>query len=814
MKDVWRLFCSQVSALRWWLLVWLVALLAWAVARWTYLTTFRESWNAQESYWWYGILALSGLLVAAVVHLHPPAERVAGWRGWPLRPWKTPAAQFLFVLTFLVLLPGAAEMAFLLHPRLDGFTGNGMTEWLVRSLWPLPVALGLAACSRTLRRFILDALIFAAIVVAAGALRSAAGRWVSPVPASFYKTATVFRWMIPCFYGAALLVWVGVCRQWLSKTGGRAFYFLTPPLYAGVLSVLHATSHPDPDYAPAVAGDAGLAGRIRIQTRTGPQSGFNVLMQMDGLKPEETADVELWKRKLRGDDFTINDASFARMGANFGDSDWNPWSGPSGTPEFREHTIPSVITVSPDTLKRIEGKACRFEATAIVSVQRSVGLARLPFRTGAKWEESDSEVVIEFIGTASDALQRGIRGVPKDSEFVTVILSRRFGHAAERWVAVDLVHIPSGVRMHYNTVAGDTEGVMWRGRSFTHSVSGRGILCYLNDGHQRWSSGGLSTRALSHPEEFEFIVRSYEPVGKFAQEITVEGFLGPVVPPQLVPLAELAIPDLSHPQAVESFFRTLERYNPGESYDGIFQALLRCGPDVVPALTEFVLKNPNSPFLSSVTNHARELNAALFKPERPDHRLAFFKGYGRSGLFIGADPSTPENNAALLAEGKAWVKEDPDNRLNADWLYQMRNENVPALYPAIRRLVEREGTRMPWRNQLNMPGLVLPDVNSEPVSEPRGPSPATEGEFYRVSEMMTGPQESYREAVKQGKEWASRVGAVVAASRMPDSTAHLWLKAWPEVSECPSDPKAARAWVLANADRLHFNPNIRRYELR
>src|SRR5262245_15802840 len=93
--------------------------------------------------------------------------------------------------------------------------------------------------------------------------------------------------------------------------------------------------------------------------------------------------------------------------------------------------------------------------------------------------------------------------------------------------------------------------------------------------------------------------------------------------------------------------------------------------------------------------------------------------------------------------------------------------------------------------------------------------PATEGEFYGTSmPVLTGPEESDKEAVRQGKPWVPRVGFVIASSYAQDSVAGLWLNVWPEVSDCPRDAGEARAWILSNADRLQFNPGTRRYELR
>ena len=670
-----------------------------------------------------------------------------------------------------------------------------------------------------LRRFILDALIFIAVVVGVFALQSASYRWDLMITRlSIDRSFLVHRWFVPCFFGGALLVWVGICWRKVRAFQGRWFIFTAPLIYLGALIAMNAVSKGSADYVPAVTGNAELAGRISLRLRPEPRwnSGHDsasghadISVQLDGLQPDESANVELWKKRLSGEGLTIAEASDGRTfsSAHFGDEYWNPWSGSSGEAASRGRTTMNGMTVPWEKLKLLKGKPLRMEATAIVSVHRSVGVTRLPFRTGAKWEEADQEITVDFIGSVSAAARLNIKGASADSTVVASVVSRRFGHAARKpGPALDLIHKPSGFRLQLSYQSSG-----WRGREFTHSDSARLVYSSRKTG-VGWPAIGLSERASSHPEEFELIARSTVMVGSFAREVTIDGFRVLAVPGQF---AETAIPDLTSPEAVESFFRELEAYSIQESYAGFVPLMERCGPDILPALEEFVLNNPASPLINPASNHARELNKALFKPERPDHRLAFFKGYGRPGLFLGADPSTPDKNDALLAEGLAWVKEDPENRLTSSWLWQMRNEQVPALYPAIRRFLEKEGNRMPWRSWLNMPGLEPPAIVDPPmVSVPRGPSPVTEGEFYRVMLQMTGPQESYRDAVKQGKEWAPRLGAVITASETDAKTVTLWLKVWPEVSDCPSDPAAARMWIQANADRLHFNPETRRYEIR
>ncbi len=809
MKDIRHLFHSQVRALRWWLLIWLAALVAWDVARWTYLTEWRESWMRQEKDFGYALLAFITLFAAALVHLHPVARPTAGWRVWPVRRWKFLTAQALFILIFLVLLPGAAEMALLLHPKLAGFMGSGMRLWLAGSLWPLPLALGLAACSTSTRRFLLDAILVAVIFLGSGLLFRAGyslpGWWMflgtDELPAALY-------WIIPCSVSMVLLFWMGSFRRGFSKNRGRVCYLLIPLLYTVTLKGTILFNQPGTDKPPASKGDPSLATRLRLRINTGP-AGQTFL---DGLKPEETADVELWQARLEGEGFSapLQKAPSPRIRASFGDNYWNPWTGPSSWGEFEA----SNLNLSPTSasLRPPQGKVFHLQATAVISVSRSVGVARLPFREGEHWEEGGREIGIRFLGTPEEAARRGFAGFPKNVAFVTALSVRRFKEAASTWVAVDLVHLPSGIHLQGRAGETDSHDENWPPRRLhTYSAGGRGTLGYGTE-NTRWAAGGLAMRALEHPDEYVFIVRRREPVGTFSQDITTADFPGWTAPKEL---SALSLPNLEHPESVRKFLRELESIYKATSDQGVVETLIRCGPDILIPLEDFVTANPTSSLLIPVTNEARKLNKALFKAERPDHRLAFFKGYGKPGLFLGADPSTPANNAALISEGIGWMKEDPDQRLTSSWLWHIKNgKDMPELYPAILRLLKEEGRAIPWRKDIHMPGLEVPPLDSiREVSVPRGPSPATEGEFYRTSLELTGPQDAYREAVRAGRPWAARVGSVIALCGENSWSIHHWLKVWPEVSDCPSDPAETRAWLRSFADRLRFNPATRRYEL-
>lgn len=647
MRDVWHLFGSQVSALRWWLLAWGAALTAWTAARWTYLTTWRRSWMDHEHTYWYGLLIFSVLLAAVMIHLHPPGKRVAGWRVWPLRKWKAPAAQMLFVMTFLVLLPGAAEAVFLLHPKLKGFMAGGMLEWLTWSLWPLPVALGVAACSHSLRRFILDALILTAIVIGAWFLWNYSWRWLVEHHRWTERGFSVFHRFRQWLPAGALLVWALLCCRWLSQGMGRVVLYLTPVICCAIALTLRFTGRPDPDYVPMVTGDAELAGRVRLRLKPIPQwvSGeiplfgrVSATAEIDGLRPNEYAWFSLYRTKFFCEGVTLADNFVGGENSSgmFGDTGWTQWSGSSGDAEKQERVKVRVLTAPVESLRPLHQKTCRLETTAVVSVQKSLGLARQSFQQGAKWDEAGRELLVEFLGTGEEAVRMKVEGAYRDSGLVYSVVSRNFGYAAQwgRGGALELVHKPTGYRLHSSTYG--LEGDYFLVRNLTYSNYSR-VIYYFDKHSSNWASVGLSQRALSHPEEFELILRGAEPQKSFTADIQVD-------------------------------FRLLSE-----------------APVV-----------PNLP------------------------------------------PPVPQEN-----------------------------------------------------------------------------SPATEVAFYREPFLnSTGPQESYRKAVAEGNEWTARLGAVVAASGEPHKVVELWLKIWPEVSDCPKGIYATRAWILTNVDRLHFNTGTRRYEIR
>jgi hypothetical protein len=618
----------------------------------------------------------------------------------------------------------------------------------------------------------------------------------------------VRRWIVLCVPGTILLLWGALCWRKISPAKGRLFLFLTPFLLVGILVTARFASRPNPDYIPDISENTGLAERINVRVipREGvfredsPGKTLSAEVQLEGLHPEESADLTFWRTMVTGDGAPPAFAETnrgTRVTASFENSLWNPRAGRSEVP----HLV-NLGWLSSEKLLALKGRRSRFETTVMVAVQRSPEVTRLPLVKGASWQERGMEVTIESVGPKENL---------KTSQPAVVlsISCRRFGlEMSTPWLTMDVVHKPSGFRMGM----GSLDTLFWMTKRPLGVVSMRYVLT-SGKNYGMWPTSGLSQWMLSHSQEFEVIVRRTEDGGRFLRRVFADG-----APPLSIPghFADTALPDLKRPESVEAFFRELELYESAESYAGIVPLLAKCGPDILPPLEEFCLRNPNSRLTGPVTNLARELNRALFKPVRPDHRLAFFKGFGHPGLFLGADPSTPEQNKALLAEGLAWVKEDPDNRLNSSWLHQMRNDAPPALYPAIRRFLEREGHRMPWRDWLHLPGLEPPPIVEPPAdSVPRGPSPATEGEFYGISTpVLTGPQKSYEEAVRQGKPWAPRVGFVIASSLAEDLIAGLWLNVWPEVSDCPREAGEAREWILSNADRLQFNPRTRRYELR
>ncbi len=531
MKDVWHLFLSQVRALRWWLLVWLVALTAWGIARWTYLTEWGEFWMRQEKNFSYVLIGISVLLAAALIHLHPVAKQTAGWRTWPVRRWKYPAAQALFILFFFVLLPGAAEWAFLLHPKLAGFMGSGMGLWLAGSFWPLPLALGLASCSASLRRFLLDVLILSGIV--AGSVALSNSRYILTTNAPLiveYKGYEAVRWIIPGFVAGSFLLWIFSFKRRFSKTRRRAFFFLTPAVYALSMLVLPWISHPVPEYVlSGIPNDKELASRFRLEMhhpRLDPDrpnwvdaTGLSVAMRLDGLRPEETADADIWQRKLitpEGEFRPPVSSGRTRSSTSFGNTYWDRQKS-EAAPAGRDRETGTAVTAR--FVKEVSnGQPVRFEGTIVVSVRRTVEITRLPLR-GGRWEEPGREVIISFAGAGEEARRRGIEGGPEDGLFVTEIIERRFGNSATKSsINVDLVYLPDRIQIQpARTYA--SVGSFW-GMTPSYSTGTKQVQIYSTN--TTAPSIRLIPRLLTHPGEFAFIITAQERVGSFSQVLTSE----------------------------------------------------------------------------------------------------------------------------------------------------------------------------------------------------------------------------------------------------------------------------------------------------
>lgn len=819
MNSVWHLLRSQIHALRWWLLVWTAALAAWDIGRWTYLSEFRETWPAREPAYFTGLLSLSALLTAALVHLHPPARKVAAWRAWPLRPWKLAAAQLLFVLLFLVLLPGAMEAAFLLHPKLDGFMGDGLSRWFSRSLWPLPIALGIAACSTSMKRFLLDALIFTALWV--GVTHIMSNRMVVIRSATYwageYHSARGYFFYI-CLLGA-VAGWALVLWHRLKPGQMRLVLYLEPLIWLGYLygkplwSSLPSVRHAPGAWVEKLPEKTDLSGRaeVRIETgglrvvRTDGHYQISAPVSIAGMKPEEHAEIMFRGIKLVEPDGTTHTGqTLSSQSPGYGPYSnrlsWNPWK----TPAPPEPEVTALFALSDSLLAEMHQKTCRLECEALLVAGESCEIARLPYAAGERFRDALTELRIEFTGTAEEAASQGFALPANSSPVCCLAKLRRFGDGVQnQFPALFLIHKPTGMEMPLSPVGDYIQTSIPVSHSLTISY------CTVAT-EAEWYRTGILARARKFPQEFEFLIRGELPSGRAALRLDIDGVR--LVSP--AKLSEGPVPDLNRPEEVTLFLADLNRCLEADAQWNPLPLLQKCGPELLPFLTEESRKPGFYALQGCLFRNDLKLLEALFRPDRPEHRLAFFRGYGQPGLFASLSGRYPLAKE-LLTEGLTWVKEAPEERLTPSWLYEIRSSAPPEMYPAIRRYLERDGARMPWRQWLNLPGLEPPAIEVEPGPVLQNGVPldfTTEADFRKLPDYSAGSG-ILEKAIKQGYPWIPRLVSVMLAGVADRTGAAGVLEIWRRYSDCPPGLPDAIEWMWRHEGSLKFNAESKRYEL-
>jgi len=532
MSSVLHLLRSQVHALRWWLLAWTAALAAWTIGRWTYLTEFRETWPAREQAYFIALISFSALLTAALVHLHPAARKTAAWRAWPLRPWKLAAAQLLFVLIFLVLLPGAMEAAFLLHPKLDGFMEKGMRQWFTRSLWPLPIALGLAACSTSLKRFLLDAVVLTGIAVGLLMLPRFR-RDILMMTSPYLSVVAAILYLVP----AGVVLWLLFIGKRGLPRAGRVVYFLTPPAVYG-LGILTQKPVTFERYGPVAHGPAAsveLQERIRIRVEPGvkPMMGTAegidrrvsqhclVSAKVDGLDAHETAWVHLEDPVVSQNGLPVVN-QFNPLGrrrfyydGQFGDNQWTPWSQPGSLSlaPFNSDERLNLFHLSEAAWELFPSGPVNYRGTAHLHIREWTCVLRLPPEEGAKASDGQYDAQVLFVGDTQQAEARGIKPRWSHTQISARVVVRQFGERSFLPQA-RLVHKATG-RLCNALQAEDYS------RGSLH-----GAHCHIQRTDFSRTSfdarNPLPADPLTHPDQYEVVVCKLTPAGYFTRELVID----------------------------------------------------------------------------------------------------------------------------------------------------------------------------------------------------------------------------------------------------------------------------------------------------